>query len=329
MKHANLSIFIPHAGCKHNCVFCNQHIISGAVKSPTAADVAGEIRSAVLGLKIPENTEIAFFGGSFTCLEPGYMTSLLEVAAAAVKSENLAGIRISTRPDAITPDILDTLECYGVTAVELGAQSMNDEVLKLNRRGHTTADVVNAAALIRGRFEFGLQMMTGMYGSSKETDMFTAKAIKGLKPDTVRIYPTVVIKGTELEKVWKPSLTLDEMVCEVADIVNVFEQANIRIIRIGLHASETLEADMTGGYYHPALGELVENEIFYRLFFGKLARKGAYNFYVHPKNISKVIGQNGQNKVKLSLLGYDITVRPDEALTGRREIRAEYLGESK
>jgi histone acetyltransferase (RNA polymerase elongator complex component) len=323
MSHSNISIFIPHAGCEHNCIFCNQHIISGAVKAPTAVEVADEIKAACLKLKNPKNTEIAFFGGSFTCLPHEYMTSLLAVAKEAVKTYNLAGIRISTRPDAITPDILDMLERYGVTAIELGAQSMNDEVLRLNKRGHTALDVVNGAKLIKGRFEFGLQMMTGMYGSTPETDMQTAKELVKLAPDTIRIYPTVVIRGTELERVWDGGLSLNEMVSEVAEMVLLFEAENIRIIKVGLHASETLEADMTGGYYHPAFGELVENEIFFRLIADKLSKKGAYIIYVHPKNISKAIGQKSKNITKLSLLGYDITVRPDEALTGRREIRAQ------
>jgi histone acetyltransferase (RNA polymerase elongator complex component) len=334
MSHSNISIFIPHAGCEHNCIFCNQHIISGAKKPPTAKEVADEIKAAICKLKNPENTEIAFFGGSFTCLPHDYMTSLLAVAADAVRAHALSGIRVSTRPDAITPDILDVLERYGVTAVELGAQSMNDEVLTLNKRGHTALDIINAAKLIKGRFELfkfslGLQMMTGMYGSTPETDMQTAKEIVKLSPDTVRIYPTVVIRDTELERVWDSELSFDEMVSEVAKIVLLFEEANIRIIRVGLHASETLEADMTGGYYHPAFGELVENEIFCRQIAEKLRDHGRYEIYVHPKNISKAIGQKSINKVKLSLLGYDITVRPNETLTGRREIRAEYLGEKK
>jgi histone acetyltransferase (RNA polymerase elongator complex component) len=327
MSHSNISIFIPHAGCEHNCIFCNQHIISGAKKAPTAYEVAEEIRAAISKLKSPETTEIAFFGGSFTCLPLDYMTALLEVAKEAVQTHNLAGIRISTRPDAIMPDILDILASFGVTAIELGAQSMSDEVLRLNKREHTADDIRSAAKLIKGRFEFGLQMMTGMYGSSPETDIQTARELAKLAPDTVRIYPTVVIKGTELEKVWEQTTTLDEMVSVVAEMILLFEAENIRIIRVGLHASETLEADMTGGYYHPAFGELVENEIFCRLIADKLSKKGAYTVYVHPKNISKAIGQNRKNITKLSLLGYDITVRPDEALSGRREIRAEYLGE--
>ncbi|MDR0986237.1 MAG: radical SAM protein [Ruminococcus sp.] len=335
MSHANISIFIPHAGCPYDCIYCNQRIISGMVKTPTAEDVRAELAAAVTKLKSPANTEIAFFGGSFTCLPEEYMTGLLEVAADFVKRFGLKGIRLSTRPDAITPGILDTLSAYGVTAIELGAQSMNDSVLKANRRGHTAADVVTAVKLIRENFagELGLQIMTGMYGSTFDKDMETARSVAALSPDTVRIYPTVVIKGTELEKVWadgagfdggwRGGVGLDEMVSEVADMISLFEDENIRIIRVGLHASETLEATMTGGYYHPSFGELAENELFYRAIKQKLDTPGDYTVYVHPKNLSKAIGQKRKNIVNFARLGYNITVRPDMTLLRRREIRAE------
>jgi histone acetyltransferase (RNA polymerase elongator complex component) len=279
--------------------------------------VRAELQAAVAKLKNPANTEIAFFGGSFTCLPEKYMTDLLKVADEFVKHYSLAGIRVSTRPDAITPGILKTLSAYGVTAIELGAQSMDNTVLKANRRGHTAEDVQNAVKLIRENFhgELGLQIMTGILMSSPETDMETARSVAALKPDTVRIYPTVVIKGTELEKLWDSNIEFDEMVSEVVDIVLLFEEANIRIIRVGLHASETLEADMTGGYYHPAFGELVENELYYRAISEKLDTPGDYTVYVHPKNLSKAIGQKRKNIVNLARLGYNITVRPDKNLS--------------
>jgi histone acetyltransferase (RNA polymerase elongator complex component) len=170
-------------------------------------------------------------------------------------------------------------------------------------------------------------MMTGMYGSSPETDMETARAIAALSPDTVRIYQTVVIKGTELEKVWGGGRSLDTMVSEVAEMVRLFEKASVRVIRVGLHASETLEADMTGGYYHPAFGELVENEIFFKAMSDSLRKTGTYEIFVHPKNISKAVGQSRKNIVKLARMGYNITVRPNPTLTGIREIRANYIGD--
>ncbi|MDR0974317.1 MAG: radical SAM protein, partial [Ruminococcus sp.] len=229
MAHANISIFIPHAGCPFDCIYCNQHIISGKVKAPTAKEVETELQAAVSKLKNPSDTEIAFFGGSFTCLPEKYMTKLLQTAQEFVREYHLAGIRISTRPDAITPEILTTLNTYGVTAIELGEQSMNDSVLEANRRGHTAEDVSHAVKLIRDKSncELGLQIMTGMYGSTRIIDIETAERIANLLPDTVRIYPTVVIKGTKLEKLWDGGKfrdggrEFDEMVSEVADMVSL------------------------------------------------------------------------------------------------------------
>jgi histone acetyltransferase (RNA polymerase elongator complex component) len=321
MAHANISIFIPHAGCPYKCIYCNQRIISGTVKAPTAEDVRAELAEAVTKLKTPANTEIAFFGGSFTCLPDKYMRELLEVAADFVKRFELAGIRLSTRPDAVTPDILNTLSAYGVKAIELGAQSMDDTVLEANTRGHTADDVIDAVKLIRGNFELGLQMMTGMFGSTPEIDMETARRVAGLRPDTVRIYPTVVIKGTELERVWGGN-KYDNMVSLVADMISLFEEKSIRVIRVGLHASETLEAEIAGGYYHPAFGELAENELFFRAIRAEVNEPGRYVLYVHPKNISKAVGQKRKNIVKLAQMGYNITIRPDSTLINRREIRA-------
>jgi histone acetyltransferase (RNA polymerase elongator complex component) len=319
--HANISIFIPHAGCPYDCIYCNQRLISGTAKAPSAEDVRAELQAAVNKLKKTANTEIAFFGGSFTCLSEKYMTELLTVADEFVKRFNLAGIRISTRPDAITQGILKTLSAYGVTAIELGAQSMDNTVLEANRRGHTAEDVENAVKLIRENFggELGLQIMTGMFASTPETDMETARKVAAAKPDIVRIYPTVVIKGTELEKVWDGNATFNEMVCLVADMIALFEDESIRVIRVGLHASETLEAKTCGGYYHPAFGELVENELYYRAILEKLDNPGDYIVYVHPKNLSKAIGQKRKNIVKFAQLGYNITVHPNNNLTLDRQ----------
>jgi histone acetyltransferase (RNA polymerase elongator complex component) len=328
-KHSNISIFIPHAGCPYDCIYCNQRIISGAAKVPAALDVAEDLTAAAALLKNPAHTEIAFFGGSFTCLPENYMTELLSVAANAVKKNKLAGIRISTRPDAITPEIVRKLTDYGVTAIELGAQSLDDRVLNVNRRGHTAADVVNAVRCIREHFfgELGLQMMTGMYGSTKETDFQTARAIAALTPDTVRIYPAVVIKGTAFDKLLQDGfytpIGFDEMVVLVSDMVLLFEKAEIRVIRVGLHASETLEADRTGGFYHPAFGELVEGELFLRQIREKLTAPGNYRVYVNPKNISKATGQKRKNIIKFMENGYNITVKADETMSASRVVRVQ------
>ena len=200
MKHSNISIFVPHIGCKHQCTFCNQREITGQQYCPGADDVISAAQQAKRDLgERTKNAEIAFFGGSFTAIKRSYMTELLEAAYPFVKDGSFYGIRLSTRPDAIDREVLDILRGYGVTSIELGAQSMDDDVLKMNRRGHTAADVEKASALIKEYgFSLGLQMMTGLYGSSDEKDRETARRLARLSPETVRIYPTVVMRGTEL-----------------------------------------------------------------------------------------------------------------------------------
>ena len=200
MKHINVSVFVPHAGCPHQCSFCNHRSISGAKSQPTAQDVRDAalvaMRSSPEGIK---DGEIAFFGGSFTAIDPDYRLALLKTAHAACETYGFAGIRCSTRPDAIDDERLTVLKQYGVTAIELGAQSMDGEVLLLNRRGHTAKDVENAARLIRAYgFELGLQMMTGLPGDSDAKTMKTVERLLALKPNTMRIYPTIVLENTPL-----------------------------------------------------------------------------------------------------------------------------------
>ena len=196
MRKTNISIFVPHIGCPQKCSFCNQNTITGQAKPATAEDVVKAVETAIDNNKDGKfKYEIAFFGGSFTAVDRDYMISLLEAAQPYLKSGDVDGIRISTRPDFIDKDVLSILSKYGVTAIELGAQSMNDKVLKANLRGHTSEDVKNACALIKkSGFELGLQMMTDLYTSTRGIDFATAREFAKLKPKTVRIYPTVVLK---------------------------------------------------------------------------------------------------------------------------------------
>lgn len=271
-KHGNISIFIPHLGCPFKCSFCAQNDISGTAKAPTAEEVREIIKTAYDRTSPEErlNMEVAFFGGSFTAIPKEYMTALLTAAKPYINpfcEDGFKGIRISTRPDCIDDDILTILRESGVTAIELGAQSMNDSVLGLNNRGHSADDIRRSAGLIKAYgFETGLQMMTGLYGSSPEDDLYTAKEFIKLSPDTVRIYPTVIIKGTELGRLYEQGeyipYPFEECIDVCAAAYEKFTENNIRIIRLGLHAERSLEEKMIGGYYHPAMGELVRGRIF-------------------------------------------------------------------
>ena len=267
MKHSNISLFIPHVGCPHMCSFCDQRTISGAQHLPDGNEVREVCRKALGEVKSPENTEIAFFGGSFTAVPRDYMLELLSAASEFVGEGRFSGIRCSTRPDCIDSEVLGILKQYGVTAIELGAQSMSDEVLSANERGHSSDDVRRACGLIReGDFELGLQMMTGLYGSTPDTDRATAAEIAALRPDTVRIYPVVVLKGTKLAELFERGeyvLTpFDDMVKLCAELMGMFISEDIRVIKCGLHASEFVEQDMVAGYYHPAFRELCEMYIY-------------------------------------------------------------------
>lgn len=262
--------------------------------------------------------EIAFFGGSFTAVDRDYRRSLLYAASQYVKEfpHVYSGIRCSTRPDCIDEEILEELRLYGMTAVELGAQSMNDDVLSANMRGHTAEDVRRASALIKSYgMELGLQMMTGLYKDKPEYCINTAKEFIALKADTVRIYPTVILKGTTLDRLREKGLyqsfSFDDTVELCADLLTLFKDADIPVIRLGLHASETVEGTMTGGVYHPALGEIVESRIMLREILKQMKAIGGARFvlYTDKKNISLVSGHKGANKRYLNDMGYTFKIK--------------------
>lgn len=268
------------------------------------------------------SVEIAFFGGSFTAVDRDYMTALLEAAHPFVQSGQAAGIRCSTRPDRIDGEVLTVLKKYGITAIELGAQSMDDEVLAANRRGHTSGDVEKASFLIKEYgFELGLQMMTGLYRSTPEKDVETAYRIAELKPDTVRIYPTVILRGTRLGELFQSGEYVPypfETAAEIcADMLEMFEAAGIRVIKLGLHASETVEADMLGGFYHPAFREICEGILFRREIERCTEKGGSYTVYVPENAVSKAAGQKKCNIKYFAERGTYIKLRTDGRLKNR------------
>lgn len=319
MKRTNISIFVPHAGCPHLCSFCDQKAISGSVKAPGADEVSKLLTEQAPHLAERGITaEIAFFGGSFTAIERSYMESLLTAANRAMKIFPVyTGIRCSTRPDCVDEKIADVLKKYGVTTVELGAQSMDDEVLRANDRGHTAEDVRRAARIIKAHdIELGLQMMTGLYRDTPERCLYTADEFIKLRPETVRIYPTVILKNTRLGELYErgeyTSFPFDETVDLCAKLLRKFNEKQIPVIRLGLHASPDVERDMLGGVYHPALREIVESRIFLEDMKSRLAEleKGYHLIFTDPKNLSKVIGQKRCNIKALAELGYEIDIMP-------------------
>lgn len=337
MKHSNISIFIPHKGCPNKCSFCNQHTISGADKSPTAEEVFQICQKALSEIRSPENTEIAFFGGSFTAIPRDYMIQLLETAVQFVGEGKFSGIRISTRPDCIDREVLEILEHYGVTAIELGSQSMADHVLEANRRGHTAEDVYRASRLIREYgFELGLQIMVGLYKSRFSDECRTMDGVIEIRPDTVRIYPVVILKGTELADLYEsgeyiPVKTRGRMravISTVSMMLRYFEREGIEVIKCGLHASEFVEKDMVGGFYHPAFREVCEGDIYRkemtriicteldtsRGFIHMCEGKKDFTFAVNPSCISRAVGHRKSNVIYFSNKGIKVRIVGDESI---------------
>lgn len=323
MKHVNIALFVVHKGCPHMCSFCNQRSISGSQKDITPDDVHSAAQTAIATLSEREAAggEIAFFGGSFTMVEGDYMISLLRAAYEYIEKGIFKGIRISTRPDGVSDEICTILKNYGVTAVELGAQSLDEHVLALNERGHTAKQVEDACIMLKKYgFEVGLQMMTGLYGSKDADSLETAEKIVALAPDTVRIYPTVVIKGTKLHDLMLKGEFIPKGINETADLcaklIPMFENAGIKVIRVGLHSGGGVEEGFAGGAYHPALREICEGRIYYNNALSELQKqpKGKYILCVNPKEISKMTGQKKENLTKLREMGYDCTVSACDGL---------------
>lgn len=316
MKHINVALFVPDAGCPHRCSFCNQKTISGKITPLKLEEIDRAVAVALNSIGCNEG-EIAFFGGSFTAIDKSYMISLLERAYAYVEKGLFKGIRISTRPDCIDEEVLGILARYGVTAIELGCQSMDDEVLLLNKRGHTENDVINAARLIKGKgFELGLQMMTGLYGDNDERSVKTAEKIIALCPDTVRIYPTIVLEGTDLCELYRKGVyspqTVDEAAVLCKRLLLMFEEKSIRVIRLGLHSGGNVEEGFVAGPYHPAFREICESRIYLDKVLNQIkAQKltsGEIEITVGTSFVSMLTGQKKANILRLNEMGFKVKI---------------------
>ena len=311
------------------CSFCNQRYITGQETAPTADDVENAVKTALQSPRYDKSSgQIAFFGGSFTAIKREYMLELLTAAKRQIDFGLAASIRISTRPDCIDDEILSLLKEYGVKSIELGAQSMCDDVLKLNERGHTSADVEAASKLIKSYgFELGLQMMTGLYGDNDEKAITTAEKIIALHPRTVRIYPTVVLENTRLCELYREGKytpqTVDEAAALGARLIPMFTDNNIDVIRFGLHTIN--EEKYVAGPWHPALAELVYSKIYMNLLKNAFTDKpqGNYIINVNPSEISKTAGQKKCNLEMLRKMGYNCKIRsaslPKYSVTITRE----------
>jgi histone acetyltransferase (RNA polymerase elongator complex component) len=322
MKHYNIPIFVPHLGCPFDCVFCNQRHITSAddtIDGNEVRRIADEYLST-----LPRHDrfiEIGFFGGSFTGIDPILREELLAAAYEYVKRGDVQGIRLSTRPDYIDKERLDMLEKYGVTAVELGVQSLDDGVLLAAGRGHTSEQVYDAVRLIKKYpFALGLQMMTGLPADTPEKSIETARRIIELDPRDVRIYPTLVIRDTYLETLWRDKKyspqTLDEAVSLCSRLVPMFENAGINVIRVALAATEEISPDgaVAAGPFHQSFRELVDTEIYYDKINVLLSGEKNIVLRVNPKDISRAAGYRRKNIKRWNECGISVKITGDERL---------------
>ena len=324
-----IPIFVPHLGCPNECVFCNQKNISGQQKQVKAEDVDKQVGYYLKNFENDDTKkEIAFFGGSFTAINREIQQELLEAAYKYIKDRKVESIRISTRPDYIDKEELKFLKKYGVKTIELGVQSANDFILQKSKRGHTFEDVEKASKLIRSKgFILGHQMMVGLPDSTKDDEIETAKKLIKLKPKIVRIYPVLIIKDTELEKMYIDKeyepLTIDQAVDRCKELYYLFNNKKIDIIRIGLQNTDEIstpgknKSKVIAGPYHPAFRQLVEGEIWYDTIVNKIKKLNVkakeIEITVHPINVNNVVGHRKNNFKKLKeLYNVDIIVKTDE-----------------
>ena len=294
-----IPIFVPHEGCPNNCAFCDQHTISGQSGAPSIEEARKTIESHLATMN-SEAEQIAFFGGSFTGIPEEKQNEYLSLAQSYIKNGNVKSIRLSTRPDYITDETVKRLKSYGVKNIELGAQSMDEDVLKAAHRGHSAEDVISASEIILSNgCTLGLQMMTGLPCDTNEKAMRTAQLFKELGASETRIYPTIVISGTHLDKMRKDGTyiaqTVEEAVSLCAKLYEFFTENSIKILRIGLPDSLKLKQSMTDGPYHPSFGELVISRVYRNKIETLLGKKTEAEILANPRLISKINGNRRCN----------------------------------
>ena len=337
-KEYIIPIFIPHLGCPYACVFCNQSKITGISKQVQPEEVRRIIEQYLNGFKDKDaKVEVAFFGGSFTAIDKEIQKNLLEAAYEYVKDGRVDSIRISTRPDYIDRDTLKMLKKYKVKTIELGVQSANNYILQKAKRGHTFEDVKKASKMIRFHgFTLGHQMMIGLPDSTELDEINTAKSLIKLKPKIVRIYPVLVIKGTELERDYKNGdyepLSVVQAVERSKKVAELFNNKNIKVIRIGLQNTDEItdpnnpNSDVVAGPYHPAFRQLVEASMWYDAIVSKIKQFNVkvkeVEIRANSDDINNIIGHKKENIEKLrEVYEVDVVVKTDDTIKdGKFEI---------
>jgi Histone acetyltransferase len=322
-----IPLFVPHEGCPHNCVFCNQSRITGESERVTREVAINTIEEYLETINRNESTvEVSFFGGTFTAIKEENQKELLQVAKHYKDKGMIDKIRLSTRPDYISDYILDYLKEYGVDIIELGVQSLDESVLKLSGRGHSKEDVEKASHLIKKYgFTLGHQLMIGLPGDTLNRDIQSVKDSIKMKPDIARIYPALVIKDTPMEIMYNKGTfipyTLDEAVEASKIVFEEYKNNNVKVIRIGLQPTEniTLGKDIISGPFHPAFRELVEASILEESLLS-IAKEHigskTFDIRINPKSLSKLYADKKRyfNELKVKLKDKNINVVQDSTL---------------
>jgi radical SAM enzyme (TIGR01210 family) len=317
-----IPIFVPHAGCPHNCVFCNQDRITGVKDDVTAETVRTTIDDYLETIKNKNATiEVSFFGGTFTGIREEKQRELLKVAKEYKDNKLLAKIRLSTRPDYINDYILSYLKEYGVDIIELGVQSLDKDVLKKAGRGHSIQDVIDASKLIKKyNFVLGHQIMPGLPEDTFDKDIHTTKASIEMKPDICRIYPALVIKDTPMEKMYKSNeyipYSLEEAVNVSKVMYDMYRKKHINVIRIGLQPTESINegGDIVVGPFHPSFRELVEGSLLADIILENMNDERNALIYINPKDLSKLYANKKLYFNKLKESNKVINVEQDDKI---------------
>lgn len=309
-----IPIFISHRGCPHQCLFCNQHAISGKEKGSHASNSAITHTVEQWLARGPGHTDVqvAFYGGSFTCIEQDEQRRMLQAVAPYIADGSVQSIRMSTRPDCVSDDIAHWLKDMHVKTVELGVQSLSDNVLKLSQRGHTADDSRNAVTLLKqAGIEVGVQLLPGLPGDTTRSFFKTVREAIKLQPDLIRLYPAVVVEGSELANMYRQGiytpLSMNRAIALTRRAKKLFDAAAIPVVRMGLQPSETLSQQVVAGPYHPAFGELVTSRGWLRQIRQQLNRLKVgekLELHISHRDVSAVVGMKKMNLHRLEQLGF-------------------------
>ncbi len=308
-----IPIFIPHQGCPHHCLFCNQVSISG--KGAEKRDDAELVRQTIeewLGFaQERQMVQVAFYGGSFTCLPVSRQQRYLAAVQPFLDKGRVASIRLSTRPDCMDEDVCDRLLGQGVKTVELGVQSFDDAVLAAAERGHSSDDSLRAAAVLKAKgLEFGIQLMPGLPLESSRSFLITLAQTISCRPDFVRLYPTLVVNGSGLADAYRRGeyrpMSMSRAIAVCCFAKKRLEDAGVKIMRIGLQASSSLESELVAGPYHPAFGECVAARQWFlqvRPLLAGAAAGETVHITISHRDMSAFVGPGRRNIKRLEQLG--------------------------